>query len=183
MAMNRLFGAALDVYSMGRDAFGSGMSEDPLGRPEAKDSLDFFGITEQMTYEEPMGSFGEMVGDRLVPTQTPFDTGVRTGLEDTGFNLYDEVDYISPDLMKSMKRVNRIAQSVFSEMDRAERQAEKERLAYEKEQARQQAAWDKGWEIAGSDFTAQDMFHDMSIGAFNTDPMPMRDKYDPWSLG
>lgn len=60
---------------------------------------------------------------------------------------------------------------------------DKEEKEKEKEQARQQAIWDRGWEIAGSDFSAQDMFHDMSLGAFNTDPMPMRDKYDPWSLG
>ena len=45
MAMNRLFGAALDAYSMGRKAFGSdGFSEDPLGAPEPKDNSDFFGI-------------------------------------------------------------------------------------------------------------------------------------------
>lgn len=79
MAMNRLFGAALDAYSMGRSAFGAGMSEDPLSRPEAKDSMDFFGVTEQMTNEASPYYFGmgEMVGDRLVPTQSPFDNDVR----------------------------------------------------------------------------------------------------------
>ena len=67
--------------------------------------------------------------------------------------------------------------------EREAKEREKQMQILQKEQARQQAAWDSAWSMFGSDFSAQDMFHDMSIGAFNFEPMPMRDKYDPWSLG
>lgn len=60
MAMNSIFGAALDVYSMGRKAFGSdGFSEDPLGVPEPKDNSDFFGIDTSLPLGQTQGFFSD----------------------------------------------------------------------------------------------------------------------------